>query len=30
LKFERVLERNIVHPNISENPRDSLLYSNSK
>jgi len=30
LRFERVLERNIVHPNISENPRDSLLYSNSK
>jgi RimJ/RimL family protein N-acetyltransferase len=27
LRFEKVLERYIVHPNISDDPRDSLLYS---
>ena len=29
LQFEKVLKGYIVHPNISENPRDSRLYSNS-
>lgn len=27
LKFEKVLKGYIVHPNISEDPRDSMLYS---
>jgi [ribosomal protein S5]-alanine N-acetyltransferase len=27
LKFVKVLKRYIVHPNISEDPQDSLLYS---
>lgn len=27
LKFEKVLKGYIVHPNISDDPRDSLLYS---
>lgn len=30
LRFEKVLEKYIVHPNISEVARDSLLYSISK
>ena len=30
LRFERVLKEYIVHPNISEDPRDSLMFSTSK
>jgi [ribosomal protein S5]-alanine N-acetyltransferase len=30
LKFEKVLKEYIVHPNISDDPRDSMLYSISK